>query len=644
MKELNLKLFKKVASDKHSSTLKHKDGHVIKIAHKALSDKMRSELDKLPMHKPMMMKDGGDVDNMGKLGTDNTLPKMTDEESRQEYKERTGEDYGTEIKRQGKPVSHDDQEDKLPPLALMKNEDFNEHNASPEEDAVPFQDLGKNVASYDFGANPEQSKDQTEPTMDAGFTSNSTPAFGSQQEQMALIRKYELEGKLPPGTFEKSFPGQQLSPKLPDQGLAETGTPNALMTADQQQNPQVAQAQDIPAQEEPAPQQEQPQAPAAAPVEQAVQTEQNVKQDLTSEAMAWQHDLQNGHITPETYHDLFAKKDTLGKIGSIFGMMLSGFGSGLSHQPNAFMKMMDTEIQNDLDAQKQSKSNALNFIKLNNEHQLQQSQIRSNDIETAIKAHNLAHVQMNITGLHELVEMVNKMPIGSPQRAQAEQTLAYVSQQVDAQNGNLIDRAAASSAFYKTMFGSPEGASTEQQFQKRTAQMRMMGPIGEKRAQELEEKHVPGVPGQASVPLTASDREAIQSGNEFHQSLKRFMDWTSKHSGDLSPSDMNTGKAMAAELQGKYRNATHGGVFKEGEQNFIGSIIDSKPTKFFNSIRVMPQLQALYNENQQKMDSLLKSKGFPGLPQEQQNSVQEGQTGNWKGQPAVFKNGKWFIK
>ena len=70
----------------------------------------------------------------------------------------------------------------------------------------------------------------------------------------------------------------------------------------------------------------------------------------------------------------------------------------------------------------------------------------------------------------------------------------------------------------------------------------------------------------------------------------------------------------AAELQGAYRQATNGGVFKQGEQNFISKLIDSTPTKFFNEIRVLPQLGVIAKDNQRRLDTKLKGMGFEGYP------------------------------
>lgn len=152
-------------------------------------------------------------------------------------------------------------------------------------------------------------------------------------------------------------------------------------------------AEDPGAEVEPA--QEQPPMPAAAPaaVPQAAPAAQpQMPQAQTAPApqpevpdhIKAAEDLASGKITPETYHSLFAKKDTLGKIGTIFGLMLSGAGSGLAHQPNMLLHMMDKQIDNDLDAQKQDKENARNFLSTMSNINLQKAQAGSQNMNTLI--------------------------------------------------------------------------------------------------------------------------------------------------------------------------------------------------------------------------------------------------------------------
>lgn len=59
MFKLDLGKFKKIATDKHSTTMRHEDGHTMRIAHSALSPKLKSHLENIPMHKEPHMAEGG---------------------------------------------------------------------------------------------------------------------------------------------------------------------------------------------------------------------------------------------------------------------------------------------------------------------------------------------------------------------------------------------------------------------------------------------------------------------------------------------------------------------------------------------------------------------------------------------------------
>ena len=128
-------------------------------------------------------------------------------------------------------------------------------------------------------------------------------------------------------------------------------------------------------------------------------------------------------------------------------------GSGLTGQPNAVLGMMNNQIKNDLDAQTKSKENAQNFLKINQQALLNQASIKSLNAETAAKSYALSNMQMNRAALHHLTMQAQNLPIGSPQRQQAEQTLAMMAQAVNGENYNIADTAAANSARMKMMMG-----------------------------------------------------------------------------------------------------------------------------------------------------------------------------------------------
>lgn len=61
--KLNLGKFKKVHADEGTTTMQHEDGHVMKIAHKSLSPKMRKELESLPtVDNKQHLDKGGEID------------------------------------------------------------------------------------------------------------------------------------------------------------------------------------------------------------------------------------------------------------------------------------------------------------------------------------------------------------------------------------------------------------------------------------------------------------------------------------------------------------------------------------------------------------------------------------------------------
>lgn len=107
-------------------------------------------------------------------------------------------------------------------------------------------------------------------------------------------------------------------------------------------------------------------------------------QELDNEDALYAQDVQRGHLKPETMADLFAKKDTLGKIGTLFGLLVAGAGSGLTGQPNAVIEMMNNQIKNDFEAQKISNSNSQNWLRLSQQHELQKSQLNQMGIQNEL--------------------------------------------------------------------------------------------------------------------------------------------------------------------------------------------------------------------------------------------------------------------
>lgn len=399
-----------------------------------------------------------------------------------------------------------------------------------------------------------------------------------------------------------------------------------------------------------------------APAQQAAQPTQaaqpvSVKQDLTAEQQAWQNDLSNGHVTPETYHSLFAKKDTLGKIGTIFGLMVSGAGAGLTHQPNALLAAMNNEINNDLAAQQQSKGNAQNFLKIHQQQELQNAQIKQMGTQAGLtaaqtkealaaadmKAFAGAKMKMNATAIHNQALMVAKMPEG-PQKEQAKQALAMMATAADKDSTSLADRAEGMSYLLQSVQGGNG--------QINTTGMKMI-PEMKGVAEDIESKTVPGIPGKAQIPIPQETRDRLAAQKQYDEKAREYVDFSKQHAQNwqnLNPVDRqrvaNQGGAMAANLQSLYRNKIKGGVYKKGEQEFIQQIIPDQPAKWSASFNAIPKVEQTIQDNSNDLKNTAGSVGLKvNTPSMQSGGGQEGAVSTSKsGKPIVFKGGKWHYK
>lgn len=106
------------------------------------------------------------------------------------------------------------------------------------------------------------------------------------------------------------------------------------------------------------------------------------KAALDDESAKQKNDIVQGQIGhPATFDSLYADKNTQGKIGMIVGMMLSGAGSGLTHQPNTYLGLINDQINNEMKRQVESAHNAQTWYSLANQKELNQSTMQLNDAQ-----------------------------------------------------------------------------------------------------------------------------------------------------------------------------------------------------------------------------------------------------------------------
>lgn len=371
---------------------------------------------------------------------------------------------------------------------------------------------------------------------------------------------------------------------------------------------------------QPAAPQGQPQTSSAGPKSYA-EHYQDTKQDILQEDQHWQHDLNNGHITPKTYNDLMyhnsdgSEKSTLGKIGSIFSMIVAGAGSGLAHQPNAMLDMMNKTIENDIKGQETSKTNAQNYLKLNQADAANKAGIKLTGANTQmtreqaaminLQAKAMTKIQMQRAALHDLVLQTQQLPQGSKARADAEQQLAMVSQGVQNDNYDLADKASAGVAYYKAMFGNQgqsqpgqtQAGDPEEQFRQHNNGLRMMGEQGSKKAEYNEAHHIPGYTQQSSGPVDEKTRDAVVDMNTLDAKGKDLLNFIKQNSGTLNPQQRAIAHQKVEEMKNFYNNSIRGGALTEGRLGWYDEQFKKNPTD------ILPQLMG----NTKKMEEMINS-------------------------------------
>lgn len=139
---------------------------------------------------------------------------------------------------------------------------------------------------------------------------------------------------------------------------------------------------------------DQPQQAVAQPPQQAQTAQQqdlNPKQradQMNADQAQFADDLRFNRIHPKTYSYMMShnsdgtEKGTLGKVKTLFGLILAGAGAGILGKNNPVLDMWDKQISNDVDAQKSDQSNKQNWYKAVVEHDKAQSEIGLQSAQT----------------------------------------------------------------------------------------------------------------------------------------------------------------------------------------------------------------------------------------------------------------------
>lgn len=413
--------------------------------------------------------------------------------------------------------------------------------------------------------------------------------------------------------------------------------PQPLMQSDYKEEPvQAQQPNNSYAPEEKVDEQSVP----ATPEEPMMETEETPGQkkqvvfnDVYGEGLKSLQDMMAGHIKPKTYSDLFHNKELPGKIGTIFGLMLSGAGSGLTGQPNMLLEMMNKEIDRDFEGQKNSAVNAQNFLRLHQQHRMNEAQIdkmvkegkltmAQADLakaEADIKAHAGARIEANNATLAKWVELTKTLPPTDQRRINAESMLRALFPMINSENIDIANKAASAAALFGQ--GNQPSQDPEEAFKNQTRAYRMGGL--KDLAEDMEAKHVPGTVGVATRKIPEKTQEEIVGHQVLDRGLNDLINFAKTHSTIVpGTADYNKGVTLARDLQAKVRESVLNTVYREGEQPILDQFVKTNPAGLDKWLKTIPQLETLKSINQKDYGTKLKNFGLKPAASAQSSEAQ----------------------
>ena len=696
---LDLSKFKHVKSDDKSTTLKHYEGHEIKLAHNKLSKAHQEALKAMAMKAsskaeaagdgkpstPEKLYKGGQVvphgselgsqeqehgkimhamdakpyaeggeakkSNPSEMSMSNLVSgikeMVTPRQAPPSPKKDPGllhSKYSTANYAEGGDVTDEQQQPQIPaaldPNAQYPGSDIpnftGEGIQSATEAATPENRYNFYKKNYEYMSDKDIMKQLDKESAQQQSDAQGRQAASIQQQQgdAAIIQQKQARG-IPLSPAEQASMQQQPATQVGAQMSPDPGVQAAANQMQQQPKQQPNPLGDVEGmmhsgyQNQMAGIQQQSQAQQALGQQQAAALEQQVKAQTTAKAtfdeaykgleqerQALVKDVQDGHIDPNQYWT--GDKDGNGshsKIMSGIGMILAGFNPTIA--PNAAISFLKYQMDQNIQAQSKnldSKNNLLaaNLRQFGNlKDATEMTRIMQNDIVT----HQL-----------QAAAATAQTPMA---KAAALQAAGQLQMQVAPQFQQFAMRRAMMG-----LANDPSDPTNTQAAEQMIAYARMTNP---EMAKEMESRLVPGV-GMAKLPIPQDARAELIGKQNFDQMAKHYVDFVKKNAGSLNPKTINAGATMAAELQGAYRNAIKGGVYKEGEQQFIEKLVPSDPTQFAGSIRTLPKLEALIQSNNSQFNQLKKGYGLPTQEVQQQS---EPQIATYKGVKYQKVQGGW---
>lgn len=322
---------------------------------------------------------------------------------------------------------------------------------------------------------------------------------------------------------------------------------------------------------------------------------------LEAERKNLMQDIKDGHVDPNKFWTGDPKTGEGGhsKVATAIGMIIAGFNP--AGTPNAAIEFLNKQMERNLDSQAKNLQTKNNLLA---ENLRQFGNLKDATAMTRIMQSDIVQNQL----LAEAAKATNPLAKAAALKAAGQLQM----QSAPLFQNFAMRRAMMGLANDQASSGDPSNTAAAEQM---IAYARVTNP---EVAKEMESRLIPNV-GMAKIPVPQDVRQQIVDRSNFDRAASNYINWVKKHAGTLSPGERAAGATLAAELQGMYRQSIKGGVFKEGEQDFIEKIIPSDPAQFLPNIRTTPKIEALLHSNRMQLNGL---KSGYGIPQTKDESPQ----------------------
>lgn len=583
---MNLKSFRKVGGDEHHSVMQHDDGHQIKILHKPLSEKLKKGLMALPLAK------GGVVDkDKGKssgIPGGNGSPAMDPDK------------IGGDVTESGDPLYEGAKNLAKKAKEALGFADGGEVEETPDAEALGLP--GPITVASD--ATPAMAPQIPNPTLaeaaDSAYMAG-IPASSPTVSAPAPVATTAPQMPVAASEMEAAAPTPTVAPTAPSDPWGAIASGNALQSGiglGLQGNKDMAVAVAQQGAAEHAARQ------VAVKASQDLMAHNNAEiNKLNTERTALLADIKDSHIDPNRY---LGNMDTGAKIATGIGLLLSGFGAGLTHGENGAMKFLQSQIDRDIDAQKAELGKKENLLSANFK---QFGNLRD--------ATEMTRIQMNDI-LADKIGDAAAVAKGPEAKAAAELANGKIYTDNAQAIGNMAMRKSLGAA-------SETGMPIAHQIQG----LRMMGK--DDMAKDLESRYVPGVVDAngkevaARVPVAEALRGEIRAKTDLDKTANDLLSFIGKGK-TLSLNDRNIAAQKAMALQSMYREGLLKTVYKQGEQPLLDKAVSENPLSFANRIlgTEPAKIKEIINNNRRSANTIRDSVGLPQISEPAQYAIKDG--------------------